>query len=307
MAFLERPYPFCAETITRALCAIRPRTCVYARVRLTFLSLDRVKLHGYYGGIRLIVALLKRFCDYSEDQGWDLPKRNFSIEYESDVPARVGLAGSSAIITAALRALMEFYGVSIPKEEQANLILSVERDELGIGAGLQDRVIQVYQGVVFMDFNSEHMDEKGYGIYEPLDPQLLPPIYIAYQKELAEGSEVFHNDIRQRFDRGDADVVNAMKKFGEFTQEARDALVAGHPEKLGDLMNANFDLRASLYQLRPTDLDLVERGRSVGASAKFAGSGGTAIGTFRDDAMLERLKTVYAEIGAEVIVPKIVT
>jgi hypothetical protein len=32
-----------------------------------------------------------------------------------------------------------------------NVILSVERDELKIPAGLQDRVIQVYEGVVYMD------------------------------------------------------------------------------------------------------------------------------------------------------------
>ncbi len=267
---------------------------------------ERVKLAGYYGGVRLIVALLKRFTDYALEKGIELPHRNFTIEYESNIPARVGMAGSSAIITAALRALMKFYDVEIPKTEQANLILSVETQELGIGAGLQDRVIQVFQGMVFMDFDRQHMETRGCGIYEALDPALLPPVYIAYQKELAEGSEVFHNDIRQRFNRGDKDVVEAMKKFGDLTQEARDALVAGHPEKLGDLMNANFDLRASLYKLRQIDIDLVERGRSVGASAKFAGSGGTAIGTYKDEAMLEKLKKAYAEIGAEVLIPKIV-
>ena len=38
---------------------------------------------------------------------------------------------------------MEFYGIVIPKVVQPSLILSVENDELGITAGLQDRVIQV--------------------------------------------------------------------------------------------------------------------------------------------------------------------
>jgi hypothetical protein len=28
---------------------------------------------------------------------------------------------------------------------------------------------------------------------------LLPPLYIAYQTELAEASDVFHNDIRKRY------------------------------------------------------------------------------------------------------------
>jgi glucuronokinase len=48
---------------------------------------------------------------------------------------------------------MEFYGVDIPLEAQPMLVLSVEKEELGIGAGLQDRVIQVYEGLVYMDFD----------------------------------------------------------------------------------------------------------------------------------------------------------
>ena len=48
---------------------------------------------------------------------------------------------------------MEFYGVEIPLEAQPSFVLSIERDELGIAAGLQDRVIQVYEGLVYMDFD----------------------------------------------------------------------------------------------------------------------------------------------------------
>ena len=47
--------------------------------------------------------------------------------------------------------LMEHYEVtdSLPKAELPGLILSAET-ELGITAGLQDRVIQVYEGMVYM-------------------------------------------------------------------------------------------------------------------------------------------------------------
>ena len=43
----------------------------------------------------------------------------------------------------------------------------------GITAGLQDRVIQVYGGLVYMDFNKAHMDKNGYGLYKQLDTKLL--------------------------------------------------------------------------------------------------------------------------------------
>lgn len=266
---------------------------------------EGVKLYGYYGGVRLIRAIIKRFADYCDEHKIRLPKRNFSLEYESDIPARVGLAGSSAIVTATLRALMQFYEVDIPKEIQPNIILSAERDELGIGAGLQDRVIQVYENMVYMDFNREHFTKVGCGIYEPLDPKLLPNIFIAYDTRLSEGSEVFHNNIRERFEKGDPAVVNAMKQFAQYAEDAKQALLQGNKEKLGELMNKNFDLRSSLYKLRKSDLDLVNYARLVGATSKFAGSGGAVIGTYKDDQMLTRLREVYSKLGAEVIIPQI--
>ena len=79
---------------------------------------------------------------------------------------------------ATLRCLMEFYGVEIPLEAQPTFVLAVEQEELGIAAGLQDRVIQVYEGLVYMDFDkSRARDVDGFTCYdyEPLDPALLPP------------------------------------------------------------------------------------------------------------------------------------
>src|SRR5438105_4440017 len=161
-----------------------------------------VKLHGYYGGLRLVKATIKKFVEFCNRQSIPLHDRNFSVRYHSDIPRQVGLAGSSAIIVAALRCLMEFYQVSIPLEVQPTLVRSVETEELAIAAGLQDRVIQVYEGLVYMEFGPEQMHERHgceCGHYEPLDPRLLPPLYVAYDANASEPTEVFHNDIRERF------------------------------------------------------------------------------------------------------------
>ena len=116
---------------------------------------EDVRAFGYYGGIRLLKATLKKFYEYCERAGIDLDERTFTIRYHTSIPTHLGLAGSSAIITACIRALISFYSIEIPKPVLANLVLSVETEELGIGAGLQDRVAQVYQGMVFMDFSRE--------------------------------------------------------------------------------------------------------------------------------------------------------
>ena len=155
-----------------------------------------VRLHGYYGGIRLVKATIKKFVEYCRRQGHLLHGRNFSVRYQSDIPRQVGMAGSSAIIVATLRCLMEFYDVDIPLQVQPSLVLSVETEELGIAAGLQDRVVQVYEGPVYMNFAREVMQDRGglqCGVYEPIDPTLLPPLYVAYSTDVSEPTEIIHN------------------------------------------------------------------------------------------------------------------
>jgi glucuronokinase len=265
-----------------------------------------VRLHGYYGGVRLIKATAKKFHDYCVQTGVVPADKNFTIRYQSDIPRQVGLAGSSAIITATLRALMEFYGVSIPKPIQPNLILSVEKEELGISAGLQDRVIQVFEGMVYMDFSKDIMEKQGYGNYEPMDPNLLPPLFIAYRTDLSEVSNIFHDNIRQRWQQGDKDVVAAMKDFASYAEKARECLLAGRREELGPLMDMNFNRRASIYRISERNLDLVHRGRKVGANVKFSGSGGAVIGTYKDQDMYEALQRTYESVGCGIVKPIVV-
>jgi len=265
-----------------------------------------VQLHGYYGGIRLVKATIKRFVDYCQGRH-DLHDRNFSIRYETNIPRQVGLAGSSAIIVATLRALVDFFQLEIPLHLQPSLVLSVETDELGIAGGLQDRVVQVYGGLVAMDFTGDVMqqqEELWYGQYEKLDNSMLPSTYVAYASELGEPTEVVHNDLRSRFQQGDEELIAAMQQLAAITQEARCCLENGDQEQFGRLVNKNFDIRQSICQVHPAHLAMVEAARSTGATAKFAGSGGAIVGTYQDEPMYQALCQTLSAIGCQVLKPR---
>lgn len=265
-----------------------------------------VGLYGYYGGIRLLKAAVKRFYDYCSENGIKISNRNFTIRYKSDIPYKLGLAGSSAIITACVKALMAFFGVEIPKPVLANLVLSVELDELGIGAGLQDRVVQSYESPVYMDFNKELMEKQGYGEYRIIDKKLFRNIYIAYRTDLAEGSEVVHNNFRERYHFGDTAVLNAISEWVELTVKGLEALEKGDVVKLAGYINRNFEIRRSVMNLSEKNILMVETARSVGASAKFTGSGGAIIGTFVDDKMYGQLVKTLNGMNIQVLRPSIV-
>ena len=257
---------------------------------------------GYYGGLRLLFATCKKFSEHCRTHGIPLEERAFTLTYETDVPRQVGLAGSSAIITATVRALMRFYGVSeaqIPKPVLPNLILSVETDELEITAGLQDRVIQTYGGMVFMDFQRELLESRSYGDYTPMDPGLLPRLFLAWVENPSDSGKI-HSDVRFRFNRGDGDVLEAMHTFALLAEDARKALLRRDPERLAALMNANFDLRRRVYGdevIGPQNLEMIRIARDRGFSSKFSGSGGAVIGILNTDDDREHLRRAYTERG----------
>ncbi|GAA4448841.1 hypothetical protein GCM10023189_07300 [Nibrella saemangeumensis] len=267
---------------------------------------DAVSTLGYHGGVPLLKAAIKKFLEYCEREQIKLPNKNFSIRYATSIPRQVGLSGSSAIIVAAFRALMRFYDVEIPLPTLPNLVLATETEELGIAAGLQDRVIQCYEGCVYMDFDRALMERQGHGFYESLDPRLLPKLYIAYKTELGKQSGKIHNDVRSRWLQGEELVVNTLHHIADVACQGREALLQQDLEALNSLVNRNFDLRCQIYNISESNMALIRAARACGASASFTGSGGSIIGIYRDDAMLNRLFIELKKLNARVIKPYVI-
>ena len=263
-----------------------------------------LRLYGYYGGVRMLKAVSKLFFEHCESGGIDLPPVNFTAEYKINIPRLVGLSGSSAICSAMLKALMRFYEVEIPLEICPTICLRAERDELGIACGLQDRVVQMYNGLVFMDFDRELLETKGHGSYERIDVE-IPNLYLSYDPNRAEESGKAHSAVRRLFNERNDNVLGAMSELADIAQKGRDALAAGRISERPALVNANFDLRESIFDISPENRRMVSVARSTGASAKFAGSGGAIVGIYEDDAQYERLSAALAEIGCRTFKPHV--
>ncbi len=266
---------------------------------------EHIDLHGYYGGVRLMKAAIRQFVSYCRESDIKLPKRNFIMRYHSAIPRQIGLAGSSALVTAALKGLQAFYEVKIPKTILPGLSLNAEAKELGINAGLQDRVIQVYGGCVFMDFDEDFMSTNGHGQYQEIDPMPLKNIYIAYKTELSKVSGTVLNDIRSRYDAGDTVVRNTLSEIAELAEKGKELIATGDLPGINALINRNFDLRSKIMVISDSNRQLVEAARICGASAKFTGSGGSIIGFYEDEAMLKALIKAMRKLKARVIEPRL--
>ena len=312
---------FGGKVIALLFDAFAARVSLYESPRLTVVPSERDatsfadmaalasyrRQYGYYGGVRLIEATLVRFHHSCSQRGIVLPRRNCTIEYQSDIPFGVGLGGSSAIITAVFNALMRFYEVTeadIPRAEQPNVILEVETEELRIGAGLQDRVAAVYGGVVAMDFSAAAYAGNGgrHGTYRALSPALLPPLFVVYHERLAKSSGAIHNVMRYRAEvQHDPAIAEAMDAKAALVDEALAALQQGNSDRLGPIMDRDFDLRQAVYDLPAEQVRMIAIAREQGAHAKFTGSGGAAIGTYEDARHLRRVTRAYTAEGFSVV------
>jgi glucuronokinase len=266
---------------------------------------ESITRNGYYGGRRLIKAVIKCFCEYCELNQIRLVNKNFTIRYESSIPRQVGMAGSSAIATATMRALMQFYDVHIPVEQIPTIVLAAEKDELGINAGLQDRVIQTYEGCVYMDFDKQFMQQHNHGIYERLDVALLPRLYMAYKTDLSKVSGSVFNNLKERFENGDEFVHRTIRELADVAETGRQAIINRDYKTLHQLIDHNFDLRCKIMNISESNMEFVRIARESGVSAKFAGSGGAIIGTYPDDETLRKLVVKLRKINAKIIKPYI--
>lgn len=235
----------------------------------------------------LVAAALRRFARELYP-----PALGTAIRWESSIPRNVGLAGSSALIIATLRALSDLWEVPLEPPGLAALALAVEVQELGIIAGPQDRVAQAYGGLTFMDF-SEH------GRYEQLEPDLLPPLLIAWRPEAGGHSGDTHAILRDRHQAGEPRVVETMARLARQASEARTALREGDLGRFGETLDATLELRRGIIRLDPRCVQMVELARRFQASANYTGSGGAIVAACPNPERLQALERALRQDGCD--------
>lgn len=246
------------------------------------------------GGAGLLCAALEQFRGF-----WAPTEVGLKLRFESDIPRQVGLAGSSAIVLATLRALARRFDADIDALALADLALRAETEGLGIRAGPQDRIVQSLGGTLFMDFAAGARERV-----VALDPNALPPLFIAWIPGLGESSGKIHDVVRHRWERGDPDVIDAMRVFPGLAREGRACLERGNHARFADLVDANYDARAAIWELAARDRELVAIGRRFGAAVKFCGSGGSVVGVLRDAAAWPAIENAYQDAGYRALRPR---
>ena len=230
----------------------------------------------------------------------------FHLSAQTEVPMQAGLAGSTAILACITGALLAHLGLTLSPYEAAELVRKIEYDVLGIVCGFQDHYMAVFGGLNCLDFRGKDSaqiqdSETPFGSVESLSPYIDNlPLVLAHTGVRHHSGSV-HTSPRERWLRGDREVVDGYTEIGTLARRGKRALLSGDWDTLATLMNRNHAIVRDLGGSGDANEKLISAALTGGASgAKLAGAGGggTILALTHD-----RARTVAAlkAAGAEAI------
>ncbi len=188
---------------------------------------------------------------------------DWEIRLHSSIPIASGLGSGAAISTALVRAIFKHVGRSIEPDEVSQVVFESERLYHGTPSGIDNTVIAYGKPVWFVKGSpAEHFLSGGSFTIVIADSGIRAPT-----KETV-------GDVRSAW-TADPETYNALfDAIADVVTDARDAIEAGDPTRLGMLFNKNQALLAELGVSSPALEHLLDAANRTGAfGAKLSGGG----------------------------------
>ena len=224
----------------------------------------------------------------------ELPRAR--IAYASEIPFGSGLAGSTALLVALLRALAAWRGETPSLYELAEWSRHTERELLGVACGWVDHYLCSFGGLRYVDLRAKDADKavagEPFATVEDLAPHVAQLPFLLAFTGVSHHSGSVHAPIRARWERGEPEVLGAYQRVAAIAREGKTALLRAEWARFGALMNENHAIQRSLGGSGESNERLVAAALGAGAlGAKLAGAGGggtiVALWTHDDAARLE--------------------
>lgn len=207
-----------------------------------------------------------------------LPPLSCRVDYESEIPTRSGLAGSTALVVALLQALLLWQDEHLSYYHLAERARYVELHYLKVVCGYQDAYMCTFGGLNYMDFRGKQFyrqeEAELFATIEPLAgyvPEL--PFVLAFTG-VQHASGAVHRPIRERWLEGEAAVVQGYERLTEIARAGKKAMLFGDWPLLGRLMNENHAIQRDLGGSGQSNECLIAAALQAGApGAKLAGAG----------------------------------
>lgn len=225
------------------------------------------------------------------------------IKLSTNIPVQAGLAGSTAMLSAILSAVLNFIGKKYHSYYLAELNRAIELHYMKCQCGYQDAYMTTFGGLNYIDFRGKEyykeLEQENYATIEPLGSLVTEMPFVIAHTGVMHHSGNFHRPLRERWLEGDRAVVEGYKEIAHIAQEGKRALLNSNWNELGYLMNKNHQIQDSLSDSGEQNRYMINVAKANGAlSAKLAGAGGGGtIIILTEDPI--RIKSALKDAGAE--------
>lgn len=207
-----------------------------------------------------------------------LPPLACHVRYESEIPLRSGMSGSTALVVALLQALLAWQGQYPHMYQLAERARHIELNYLRVVCGYQDAYMCTFGGLNYMDFRGKQFYREAeaelFATIEPLSaycPEL--PFVLGYTGVQHASGEV-HKPLRERWLEGESAVVEGYGRITEIARMGKKALFMADWPLMGGLMNENHAIQRDLGGSGESNERLIAAALEAGAlGAKLAGAG----------------------------------
>jgi galactokinase/mevalonate kinase-like predicted kinase len=207
-----------------------------------------------------------------------LPPLACRLTYESEIPMRSGMAGSTALTVALLQSILVWQGEHSNRYQLAERARHIELNYLKVVCGYQDACMSTFGGLNYMDF-------RGKQFYRQVEAELFATIesladfvpdlpFVLAHTGVQHASSAVHRPIRERWLEGEPAVVEGYKRITEIARMGKKAIIVADWPTLGRLMNENHAIQRILGGSGESNEQLISAALEAGAlGAKLAGAG----------------------------------
>ena len=211
----------------------------------------------------------------------DAGVRPFKLSTRTDIPMQAGLAGSTAMLTSIVGALLALTDRRLSRYETAEIVRHIEYTRMGCVCGFQDAYMAVFGGLRYMDFRGKnsfdtYVDERPLATIESLaddTPSTLP--FVLAHTGVKHHSGTVHGSPRERWRAGEAAFVDGYAEVATLAGLGKVALLRRDWQALAAAINRNHAIVRDLGGSGDANEAMIAAALGSGAiGAKLAGAGG---------------------------------
>ena len=235
---------------------------------------------------------------------YKLTHTGFNLLTKTDVPTGSGLGTSSTIVVSILGAFLEWFKISLSKNEIAQLAFYIEREELKMTGGKQDQYAATYGGINFMEFFDNKVVVTPIALEDEIIKKIKLNLLLYYTKTNRESSLIIEQQI-ENVKMDNAQSITAMHNLKANALLMKAALESNNHNEIGMLLNDSWvDKKSMASGITNEYIDSIyETAKKAGATGgKISGAGGGGFMLFfADKSKTNAVITALQNLGGDIV------